>query len=159
MIARRIGSKSKGPLYRRICQILESARAGVARSVNTAQVAANWLIGREIVEEEQKGKHRAGYGQRLLESAAERLCKEYGTGYSARNLRFIRQFYLEYPDLLPVGAIRNALRAESMDEPDSARSAIWYAPRTESWKPGRLHPNISWTHYRTLLRVDKPEAR
>ena len=33
------------------------------------------------------------------------------------------------------------------------------AVRSESWKPGRLHPNLSWTHYRTLLRVDKPEAR
>ncbi|HSB78638.1 MAG TPA: PDDEXK nuclease domain-containing protein [Candidatus Methylomirabilis sp.] len=31
--------------------------------------------------------------------------------------------------------------------------------RSESWRPGVLHPNLSWTHYRTLLRVDKPEAR
>jgi len=28
-----------------------------------------------------------------------------------------------------------------------------------SWRPGRLHPDLSWTHYRTLLRVDRPEAR
>ena len=28
---------------------------GAARSVNTTHVVANWLIGREIVEEEQKG--------------------------------------------------------------------------------------------------------
>ena len=31
--------------------------------------------------------------------------------------------------------------------------------RADSWQPGRLHPNLSWTHYRTLLRVEKPEAR
>jgi len=31
--------------------------------------------------------------------------------------------------------------------------------RSESWAPGQLHPNLSWTHYRTLLRVDKPVAR
>lgn len=31
--------------------------------------------------------------------------------------------------------------------------------RSESWKPGHLHPNLSWTHYRTLLRVDKPDNR
>jgi len=47
------------PVYKRIRQILESARAGVARSVNTTQVVANWLVGREIVEEEQKGKAKA----------------------------------------------------------------------------------------------------
>lgn len=45
----------KPTLYRRIREILEAARTGVARSVNTAQVVANWLIGREIVEEEQQG--------------------------------------------------------------------------------------------------------
>lgn len=28
-----------------------------------------------------------------------------------------------------------------------------------TWRPGQLHPDLSWTHYRTLLRVDKPEAR
>ena len=36
------------PVYQRIRQILESARRSVARSVNTTQVVANWLIGREI---------------------------------------------------------------------------------------------------------------
>ena len=34
-----------------------------------------------------------------------------------------------------------------------------YAPRSQSWQPGWLHSNLSWTHYRTLLRVEKPEAR
>jgi len=36
---------------------------------------------------------------------------------------------------------------------------IGYAARSKSWAPGRLHPNLSWTHYRTLLRVEKPDAR
>jgi hypothetical protein len=46
-------AKKNPALYRRILQILESARSSVARSVNTSQVVANWLIGGEIVEEEQ----------------------------------------------------------------------------------------------------------
>lgn len=36
---------------------------------------------------------------------------------------------------------------------------IGYALRSEFWRPGQLHPNLSWTHYRTLLHVDKPETR
>jgi hypothetical protein len=56
----------KAPVYERIRQILESARSSVARTVNTTQVIANWLIGREIVEEEQKGHGRAEYGQQLI---------------------------------------------------------------------------------------------
>lgn len=66
------GTKPKTPapsvssLYDRIRGILESARAGVARAVNTTQVMANWLVGREIIEEEQRGKQRADYGQQLV---------------------------------------------------------------------------------------------
>ena len=86
----------KKPLYERIRQILESARTGVARTVNTTQVIANWLIGRELVVEEQKGEKRADYGATLARNVAERLQKEYGTGYSYPNLKFMRQFYLAY---------------------------------------------------------------
>jgi hypothetical protein len=46
--------------YRRIREILESAQAGVARTVNSTQAVANWLIGPEMVEEEQKGERRGG---------------------------------------------------------------------------------------------------
>ena len=53
-------------LYERVRQILESARGVAARSVNTTQVIANWLVGREIVEEEQRGRKKAVYGQKLI---------------------------------------------------------------------------------------------
>jgi predicted nuclease of restriction endonuclease-like (RecB) superfamily len=149
----------RAALYHRIREILESARAGVARSVNTAQVVAYWLIGREIIEAEQQGHHRAGYGERLLESLAERLSKEYGAGYSARNLRFIRQFHIEYPNLLPADAIRYALRTESTSTPTRRQPVMWYTPRAESWQPGMLSPNLSWTHYRVLLKVDGTGGR
>jgi hypothetical protein len=52
-------------LYRQVREILEQARATAARSVNTAMVRAYWLIGREVVEEEQAGSARAGYGDEL----------------------------------------------------------------------------------------------
>ena len=100
------------PLYTRIREILESARSSVARSVNNTQVVSNWLVGREIVEEKQKGRKRADYGKRLLESLAERLREDYGSGYSLRNLQVIRQFYLEYPTLISTRRIAHAVRAE-----------------------------------------------
>jgi predicted nuclease of restriction endonuclease-like (RecB) superfamily len=163
------------PLYARIREILESARASAARSVNTTQVVANWLIGREIVEEEQKGKGRADYGEGLLRDLAEKLRGEYGVGYGLTNLKLFRKFYLLYAEL-PAAAKGHAARDLSLtsqspggsgkghalrDESscDIVLSAMLHAPRGESWAPGQLHPNLSWTHYRTLLRVDKPEAR
>jgi predicted nuclease of restriction endonuclease-like (RecB) superfamily len=155
----RMPKKRQSPLYQRVREILESARAGVARSVNTSQVIANWLIGREIVEEEQNGKYRADYGKQVIEELSQRLLSDYGSGYSVQNLWLIRQFYLNYPRLLSPAKIPHALRGESSSHNKLANTGILYAPRRESWKSGQLNPNFSWTHYRILLRVDKPQAR
>src|SRR6267378_3122624 len=87
------------PLYDRIRQILEAGRSGISRTVNTTQVVANWLIGQEIVEEEQLGKRRAEYGERLMHDLAARLHKDYGPGYGLVNLKLFRQFFLTYPEL------------------------------------------------------------
>ena len=145
-------------LYHLIREILDSTLAGVARSVNTAQVCANWLIGREIVEEEQKGKKRARYGEALLKDLSRRLSTDVGKGWSVRNLEYCRTFYLEYPLLLGERN-SNAVRSiVSLLSPADDRQ-ISNAVRAESWQPGRLHSNLSWTHYRTLLRVDKTDAR
>jgi predicted nuclease of restriction endonuclease-like (RecB) superfamily len=169
---KRKSAKAPPPFYSRVRDILETARATVARSVNTTQVVANWLIGREIVEEEQRGKKRADYGEMLLEELAQRLGKDFGAGFSLQNLRYMRQFYLTYTSLFDGGEIRHALRGESVDvigrlsatpPPELAPKAktvqIRHAARGESWQPGRLHPNLSWTHYRTLLRLESADAR
>lgn len=122
------------------------------------------MIGREIVEEEQKGKARAGYGDALLKELSARLTRDFNQGWSVRQLEYVRSFYLEYSGLLN-GIKSNAVRAISgrTDNSNAARAvsdaSILHAPRGETWKPGLLHPNLSWTHYRTLLRVDQAETR
>lgn len=150
--------RARHTLYHRIRVILDSARAGAARSVNTAQVCANWLIGREIVEEEQQGKKRAGYGEALLKDLSLRLSRGVGRGWSVRNLEYCRTFYLEYPRLLG-GHKSNAPRSISSLILPAEDRPMSNALRAKSWQPGRLHPNLSWTHYRLLLRVEKTDAR
>jgi len=85
-----MATRKPSRIYDRIRQILESARTSIARSVNTAQVMAYCLIGREIVEEEQKDQKRAGYGETLLQDLAQRLKSDFGAGYSVHNLKFMR---------------------------------------------------------------------
>ena len=103
--------------------MLTEAGARAYRAINTAMMAAYWEIGRAIVEQEQQGQERAGYGQALLEELSSRLKSEFGKGFDPSNLAKMRAFYLAYPIL------------------DAVR------------------PELSWTHYRLLLRVEKPEAR
>ena len=99
-------------LFGRIQAILEQARAQVARSVNTEMVRAYWLVGREIVEEEQRGRERAGYGDELIAQLSDRLRAVFDRGFTPSNLRYMRLFYLAYPDLLGP-EIHHAVRDES----------------------------------------------
>lgn len=171
-------AKTRAPsLFHRIREILESARAGVARSVNTAQVVANWLIGREIVEAEQRGRRRADYGEKLLETLSRQLRESYGQGFSVSALQYMRAFFQTYPALLekqhaprvkfdPASyvSLEEKIQHAPRAKPGAARRSskpgpIQHAVRDESWQPGSLHPNLSWTHYRTLLRVESADAR
>jgi predicted nuclease of restriction endonuclease-like (RecB) superfamily len=148
------------PIYERIRAILESARTTVARTVNTTQVVANWLIGREIVEEEQRGAARAKYGEQLIRELSAKLKEGFGAGYGTTNLKLCRQFFLTYGQLLPaeIGrAARDQLALPLAGITDEV--SIGRAARDQSWEPGLLHEHLSWTHYRILLRVEKSEAR
>lgn len=107
-----VSAKELSGVYQRIREILESARAGVARTVNTTQVVANWLIGREIIQGDQSGERRARYGSHLLEGLAARLKEDFGDGYSVQNLRYMGQFHSEYPRLLDHSPIRHTLCGE-----------------------------------------------
>ncbi|MFJ2460224.1 YhcG family protein [Pseudomonas neuropathica] len=104
-------------------ELIRQARQKVLRVVDTIQVQTCWQIGRHIVEFEQDGARRAGYGKQLLAILAKDLTVQFGKGFDETNLRKMRLFYQTFP-------IRDALR-----------------------------PELSWTHYRRLLRVESDKAR
>lgn len=110
-------------LVSQLRELIESARGQALRAVDSIQVRTCWEIGQHIVEYEQHGEDRATYGTRLISKLAESLTAEFGKGFDASNLRYMRLFYQAFP-------IRDALRHE-----------------------------LSWTHYRNLLRVEDEQAR
>lgn len=114
-------------------------------------VNAYWLIGREIVEIEQAGTARAGYGEEVLEHLSTRLRERFGEGFGVRTLRSIRRFYLVFPDGSAVPEIRKALLAETSGRP------IRKAALSEFTQ--RFPPSLGWTHYLVLMKVANPEAR
>ena len=122
-------------LYHALRDIIHNARTQAYRSVNHAMVEAYWNIGRLIVEEEQAGKSRAGYGTHLLEDLALRLTGEFGRGFSVVNLKNFRQFYLVFP--------------KGYCEGDIPEDEIGYT----------VCSGLSWSHYRLLMRVENPVAR
>lgn len=138
-------------LFDRVVTILEETRTHVARTVNYAMVVAYWLIGREIVEQEQKGAARATYGAELIKTLSVQLTEQYGNGFSAPNLRNFRQFYLIYNSRKP--RIHYPLGSESKLEGGKKRY-----PLGSEFETG-FHPDLSWSHYRALMRVENEEAR
>ncbi len=155
-----VDDASLNKCYGRIRDILSSAHATVARSVNSAQVVAYWLIGREIVEEEQRGAKRAAYGRQLLVELSKRMVAEYGRGYALSNLKDIRRLYLTYPGLLPPRQISHTASGQSGSDQRASRAADnEHAAADRPARGGILNPNLSWSHYRTLLKVANERAR
>ncbi len=113
----------KTELIHQIQTIIADAKGRAIRSVDTERVMMYWQIGKVILEEEQEGKERAGYGDFLIKSLANELEPQFGSGFSYRQLNLFRQFYRTFP-------IVNALRSQ-----------------------------LSWTHYRTLIRIDNQDKR
>ena len=172
----KLADRRQEELFKRVTEIIEAARGHVARSVNSAMVQAYWLIGREIVEVEQHGEKRAGYGARVIEGLAKRLAGRVGKGFSVPNLRNMRQFYLTYPkgSALPGALGGTATRPEKRSTlpsvlasskirsavPSELRSGVRTAALTEMADgPAPFPPYLGWTHYLILMRVTNPTAR
>jgi hypothetical protein len=92
-------------LLRDLRALIQDARRQVLRTADSVQVQTCWEMGRHIVEFEQGGSARAEYGKRLLPTLADVLTSEFGKGFDASNLRYMRLFYQAFP-------IRDALRHE-----------------------------------------------
>ena len=129
--------------YKSIKTILDKARSKAFTAVNTTMVQAYWHIGKVIVEGEQHGKIRAGYGEYLIKELSERLTNEFGIGFTISNLKYFRQFYLSF-------TISHAVRGQSRITKKG------HALRDEL---PVIRPELSWTHYRLLLKVERPDAQ
>lgn len=148
-------------LFGRVVSILEQARGNVVRAVNTQMVLAYWLIGREIVQELQGGKARANYGERVVEDLSARLTERFGKGFSTRNVKLFKQFYLTWHKTSPIG---HPLVAQSsvpeIGQPPVAQSSPLEKLQPPSLeRPPAISPQLTWSHYIALMRVNELEAR
>ena len=76
--------------------IIDSAQTAAHQAVNIALVQRNWLLGRRIAEEELRDATRSElYGRRVVAMLAKELTKEYGRGFTKRNLYQYVQLYRE----------------------------------------------------------------
>ncbi len=146
-------------LFQRVAEIVAAARSQVARTVNTAMVRAYWLVGREIVEVQQRGQARAGYGDELVRAVARRLSDQFGRGFSYPSVKRMKQFYLTFPrgSALVAPADEKGSTPLSLFEPSQKGSTPLSLFGADS--PAPFPPALSWSHYLVLIRVQDDRAR
>lgn len=159
-----INNISKTSFYSDIRQILQSARNRAYSAVNTTMVDAYWLIGKRIVEEEQHGRERAGYGQELIKNLSIELQSEFGKGFSVANLKNFRQFYLTFAgdqkgytlcSQLSWSHIRLIMRIDK----EQARTYYLTESKAQNWSVRQLQRNINSRYYERLLSSSKENDR
>lgn len=153
-----IGTPDGNSLFERVISILEQARSHVVTSVNSNMVLAYWLIGREIVQELQGGEERAEYGKQVVEALSGRLTAHYGRGFSAQTLWKYRLFYQVYADrfviLSPPGI--ECKQRGNISPPGIESTEL---PSAGDKSPQGFSSQLSWSHYRALMRIKDENAR
>jgi predicted nuclease of restriction endonuclease-like (RecB) superfamily len=147
-----------------LSRLLEDARRVSARAVNTVMTATYWEFGRRIVEFEQGGEKRAGYGEELIKRLADDLGRRFGRGFSYPNLSKFRQFYLAYPDKVILSTASRESPASILSTPSiesseaGSRRGQSGGASTRSQQLATAFP-LPWSHYVRLLSVKNDAAR
>jgi predicted nuclease of restriction endonuclease-like (RecB) superfamily len=107
-----------------------------------------------IVDDEQNGKSRAEYAEQTLKQLSIDLTRDFGKGFSQRNLEYFRKFYLNYSDRISktlsakttqLGGLKMSKSRDGISQTLSAVSQNFA---------------LSWSHYVLLIKiVSKDEQR
>jgi predicted nuclease of restriction endonuclease-like (RecB) superfamily len=143
--------------------ILKETRQKTYHAINSAMIEAYWKIGEKIVLEEQNGQERAAYGKEIIKSVSTELTLEFGKGFSERNIRNFRRFYLTFSD----HSIWQTLSAKlswshlqiitSVSDPE-ARNYYLNEAAQNMWSVRTLERNIATLYYNRILSSQVKEA-
>jgi len=144
-----------------IQSIISKSRESAVRAVDHERVLMYWNIGKRIFEEEQHGKDRAIYGERLIPYLSDQLVPLFGNAFSARNLNYFRQFHRLFPI---VNALRSQLtwthyRLMLSFDPEDKRAFYIEEAIKNNWTARQLERQIgSQLYERLLLSTDKEKV-
>ena len=79
-----------------LCDEIDRQRLKAVMQLNASTLQHYWWLGNDIL----KKQDAQGWGAKVIDMLSTDLMKRYGndSGYSIRNLKYMRQFAVEYPD-------------------------------------------------------------
>lgn len=142
-----------------VVELLDQARRASARSVNAVMTATYWAVGQRIVEHEQSGKARAGYGDTLLKQLATDLTVRFGRGFSRQNLQRFRLFYLTFASGPICSTVSSKLDVKPQQDIRSTVSSK--SLKAGTWPPNPLTTSfpLPWSHYVRLMSLKSEYTR
>jgi len=133
------------PLCRNAIELIRYARHISVKRVNLVQLLTFYALGRWIVEEQQHGESRAGYGRQIIPSLSAALIDQFGKGFSQETLKNIRRFYLTYKDRIS----ERAFNLFAFEKSETVFTLF------ENAAPFTL----PWSHYLLLMRIKDENER
>lgn len=132
-------------LCRNSIELIRYARKYASNQINYTQLMTYYGLGYWIVEEQQSGEQRAGYGKKVIQTLSDALNAEFGKGFSVDTLENARKFYLNYQ-----GRISETLFRKFIKEKSDTLFRI----------SGEDVPfTLSWSHYLQLMRIRNLDER
>ncbi|OIP43945.1 MAG: cytoplasmic protein, partial [Desulfobacteraceae bacterium CG2_30_51_40] len=143
-----------------IQQMIEEARAAVAVTVNAGLTMLYWRIGGRVGQEILKGS-RAEYGEEIVSTVSRQLEMEYGSGFSAKNIRHMIRFADVFPDVQIVSTMSRQLSWSHFKEIIYLKEPLqkeFYAEmcRVERWSVRTLRQKIASMLYERTALSKKP---
>ena len=82
--------------FQHLCEEIDRQRLKAVMQLNAATLQHYWWLGNDIISKQKE----QGWGAKVIDQLSDDLQKRYGndSGYSIRNLKYMRQFADEYPD-------------------------------------------------------------
>ncbi|MBI3195834.1 MAG: DUF1016 domain-containing protein [Ignavibacteriae bacterium] len=157
--------KSSNILFSQLRELILEARQVAYRNVNTLQVITNFLIGKTIVEHEQRGALRASYGKEQLASISRKLTQEFGRGFSVDNLQLMRAFFLTYQNRFQIHATPISETVSRKSQNKLSKEFVVQSPVRKYETLSRISANekylqkLSWSHFVLLLKMEEDERR
>lgn len=132
-------------LCRNSIELIRYARRIAANQVNLVQLMTYYALGYWIVEEQQSGSNRAGYGKKIIQTLSDALNAEFGKGFSVDTLENARKFYLNYQDRISEAMFRKFTEEKSDTVFRTFETSVPFT--------------LSWSHYLQLMRIKNPDER
>ena len=146
-------------IYKTIRTQIIAARQQIYSSVNASMLAVYWNTGKEIYTACGEND-RAAYGKQILQYISEKLTAEFGKGFSIRNLRNMRQFYLTFPDFQSLHSQLSWSHYLLLMNITDAKIRIFYLNEavSEGWSVRQLERQINTMFYQRLLASRDKES-